>query len=364
MKLDKSPVRLDFIDGLRGIAALAVVLSHSIGMVPPDHPVLPIWQADAELLLQWPFLFGKEMVWLFILLSGFALYWSEETRWINGRGATGFSLFLLRRAWRILPTYYVALATGAVVVVGLGAFLLHPSASLNTFEPVTAGGVVSHLVLAHNVKSTWAYQLNPPLWSIAVEAQLYILFPLFFVLRKKLTIYGAAALVVTAVYLANRLLPFAFFSLVELFALGVVLAHIARRRRIAPWVLWAIAATATAVGVARPVLPAKVEEGLWSIAFAAVVLGLVNTPHRWWMIPNWRVTRWLGARSYSLYAIHFPLALLLWAVIGRVGLTRPLEILLIVPSVVAASLLGSSFLWKWVEVPSQSRSKNARVSGR
>ncbi|PZE61607.1 hypothetical protein DEJ24_04955 [Curtobacterium sp. MCPF17_001] len=354
--------RLDFVDGLRGIAALAVVLSHAIGMVPPDHPVLPIWRASPDLLLQWPFLFGKQMVWLFIMLSGFALYWSEESRRARGKGATGLGLFLKRRVWRILPTYYIALVVGAVVVVLFARYLLEPSASLATSAPVTIGGVISHLTLVHNLRPDWMYQLNPPLWSIAVEAQLYLLFPLFLVLRTRLTIYGSAALIVGAIFAANKFLPFAFFSLVELFAVGVIVAHVVRRWAAPPAPIWTVALLAVAVGLVRPGLPAKVEEALWAVAFAAVILGLVNAPRRWWNAATWTGARWLGARSYSLYVLHFPVALLIWAAVGRLGLNRPAEIVAVVLGTLLGALVAANLVWRWIEVPSQERSKNATTS--
>ena len=127
--------RQRYIDGLRGLAALVVAVGHTWGMVPPDHPPFTLLNADAEHLLLWPWLFGKQMVWLFILLSGFALYWSEESRRWSGRDATSLRTYFGRRAWRILPTYYVSLGLGALVTVALEALLVAPSPSLRTYSP-------------------------------------------------------------------------------------------------------------------------------------------------------------------------------------------------------------------------------------
>lgn len=364
---DALPARahLTFIDGLRGIAALIVAVGHTIGMVGPDHPGGPFWEADAEHMLMWPWLFGEKMVWLFILLSGFALYWSEEARRLAGRASTPFKAYVSRRTWRILPTYYVALAFGFFVVVLAGPLLLAPSPSLSTYAPVDAGGVLSHLFLVHNLSDAWVHQINPPLWSIAVEMQLYVLFPLLFVLRKRLSVYGAAALLVVGAFALGAVTSLPLFALIEWFAVGAVLAHVARRRSFAPGPMFAAFALTAVVGLLRvPGIPGRVDQLLWVVSFAALVLALCNTSPGRWNVPTWGKVRWLGARSYSLYAIHFPVALLGWAIVGRLDLARPLSILAVVLLSVSASIALATLMYKTVEAPSMKRSRGKpAVSG-
>lgn len=356
--------RLEFIDGLRGLAALVVAVCHTIGMVGPDHPAGPFWQADAEHMMMWPWLFGKQMVWLFILLSGFALYWSEESRRLGGRPGTSFKAYASRRAWRILPTYYAALGIGFLVVVVGAPLLLSPSPSLNTFAPVDTGGVLSHIFLVHNLNDAWIHQINPPLWSIAVEMQLYLLFPLLFLVRKRLTIYGTAALLVVGVFLLNAIVPLPLFALIEWFAGGAVLAHVARRRSFPAPMMLAVFAVTAVVGLLRiPGVPGGVDQVLWLVSFAALILGLCNTAPGHWNVPTWGPVRWLGDRSYSLYAIHFPVALLAWAAIGRMGLDRPVAILSVILVSVGASIALASIMYKTVEGPSQRRSRGKSAVG-
>src|SRR5205807_2051069 len=71
--------------------------------------------------------------------------------------------FFAKRARRILPPYYAAIVL---------ALLLIPL-------PVTARDIVSHLFLVHNLSPATFITVNGAFWSIAVECQIYLWFPLF-----------------------------------------------------------------------------------------------------------------------------------------------------------------------------------------
>lgn len=328
-------------------------------MVGPDHPGGSIFQANTEHLILWPWLFGKEMVWLFILLSGFALYWSEENRLARGRGATSVSLFAHRRAWRILPTYYTSLALGAVVVLGFGWFLVAPSPSLNTFTPVTWDGILSHVLLIHNLSPHWIDQINPPLWSIAVEVQLYVLFPVLLLLAKKLTSYGAALFLVLVAFAVNYVLNLPLFTLAQWFFFGAALAHLARRRRLNRTALFCFASVFGALGLMRlSFLSANlVSQLVWMVALGSLMLALTQTRTGGANVPTWRTFQWLGSRSYSLYAVHFPIALLTWAFVARLGLSRIPEIVLTIGIGLSLSLAAASASYLLVERPSLRHSR-------
>lgn len=350
-----------FINGLRGMAALVVAVGHIIGMVGPDHPKVPIWATDLLGLLIWPWTFGGPAVWLFIMLSGFTLYWTEESRRERGRGATSLKVYVKRRLWRILPTYYAAFALGAVVVSGLGAFLVAPSPSLQTYEPVTLGGVLSHLFMVHNLNPEWRTQIVPPLWSIAVEMQLYALFPLLFLVRRKLGVYLVAAGIVVVSFVLNQVASFPIFELIEWFVIGALLAHVLRRHRVPATLAIPITLGALAVGFMRfPAVSGRLEQGVWLIAFTGLIawmFALEGTRRR--NLLESKPALWLGQRSYSLYAVHFPVALLSWALVGRLDLSGAQHIIGIVVLGLAASLAVASASYRWIEVPSLERSRLA-----
>ena len=94
-----------FLDGLRALAALFVVMHHSwLEIWPPEYHRAPLGlMAKAS---GWLF-FGHYAVALFIVLSGFSLMLSVVRN--NGILRGGMKTFFLRRARRILPPYYFAL---------------------------------------------------------------------------------------------------------------------------------------------------------------------------------------------------------------------------------------------------------------
>ena len=100
------PRRLAGLDGVRGLAALFVVVNHVFLRAFPGYPVdkAPFWAA-------W-FIYGRFAVVVFIVLSGFSLALSPAR---HGWRLDGVSRFARRRAWRILPPYWAALVFSLAV---------------------------------------------------------------------------------------------------------------------------------------------------------------------------------------------------------------------------------------------------------
>jgi peptidoglycan/LPS O-acetylase OafA/YrhL len=144
-------VRLRFVDGLRGLAALYVLLFH-LGLNSDEvaGSYSPAVQVLRSVLGE-----GHLAVVVFIVLSGFSLM-LPIARSGTGRLTTSLLEFARRRVRRILPAYYAALALGLVLVLGYTA--LGPLLSLKR-QPVTGvlepGTIISHLLLVHNLKFAW-----------------------------------------------------------------------------------------------------------------------------------------------------------------------------------------------------------------
>ena len=98
--------RLAGLDGIRGLAALFVVINHVFLRAFPGYPVdhAPFWAG-------W-FIYGRFAVVVFIVLSGFSLALSPAR---HGWRLDGISRFARRRARRILPAYWAALAFSLAV---------------------------------------------------------------------------------------------------------------------------------------------------------------------------------------------------------------------------------------------------------
>jgi peptidoglycan/LPS O-acetylase OafA/YrhL len=295
------------LDGIRGIAALFVVLHHTYLVSFPTYPVNsgPSW-------LAW-LMYGHLAVVVFIALSGFSLGIGPARRdWQLG----GKARFAHRRAWRILPPYWAALAFSLVM-----CWTVAPDPGS---APPNAKAVVVYGLLLQDVFGSPVP--NGAFWSIAVEAQLYIVFPLLLVMLRRagavamvaavtivVTTVGVLAPHVSAVHLLIRLTP----QFAALFALGLATAGILRaseRVRNLPWQWFSLAAFV-------PVLVLLAVRGtVWfggnqywvDLALApaiACILAAVATGRarsvRWLL--DTRPVRRLGTFSYSLYLIHAPI---------------------------------------------------------
>ena len=144
-------VRLEFLDGLRGIAALFVVLYHvyrQLGLRWNER-VLPAIVATSTRWLS----FGHVAVGVFIVLSGYCLMIPlarRGTTHISG----GMRSFFFRRSLRILPAYYAALALSLVAIYFVP--VLHVRTGLPWDEALPAfapGAIISHLLLVQNRSS-------------------------------------------------------------------------------------------------------------------------------------------------------------------------------------------------------------------
>ena len=166
-------LRLDYLDGLRGLAALYVVLHHAYYGLTAEAALPPL----AAHLTYWLYL-GRSAVDIFIVLSGYCLMLPVVRA---GRLRGSFADFMRRRARRILPPYYAALGVCLLAIAVLPPLhdLSHPNALWNEALPAfTPGIIASHLLLIHNFASAWHSRIDYPMWSVATEWQIYFLFPL------------------------------------------------------------------------------------------------------------------------------------------------------------------------------------------
>lgn len=143
------------IDGLRAVAVLAIVIHHAFPALLPG---------------------GFVGVDVFFVISGFLI-----TRIIAGQrdaGAFSWGGFYLRRARRIVPAYVVAV----LAAVGLAAWIEMPRLLAQTGAATAASGLfVPNLLFAQTASYfSPAAQQNPllHLWSLGVEEQFYLVWPL------------------------------------------------------------------------------------------------------------------------------------------------------------------------------------------
>lgn len=322
-------VRLDYLDGLRGVAALYVVLFHAtIGFVAPFPEALrPLGRL---------FSFGHEAVGIFIVLSGYCLTLSA-TRFGAVHPRPSLGPFLFRRARRLLPPYYAAMALSLAAIAlipALGPHRLDGTIWADTFPALAWGPIVSHLLLVHNWFPVWVHSINGPHWSVATEWQIYPFLPLVLVpLRNK---FGAVWMLFVAFALGYCPLWFApewsrtvVSWYLPVFAAGVfaALIHFAdgaeARLRELPWgrcaVLIGFGLVVFAQGFASVWFRLQpLTDLLVGVATAIFLVwtrqaALRGRPHllgRWLELP---IVDGLGRISYSLYLTHLPVLALLYA---------------------------------------------------
>lgn len=168
-------LRLDYLDGLRGLAALYVVMHHAYYGLTVEAALPPL----AAWLTYWLFL-GRSAVDIFIVLSGYCLM-LPVVRSGAGRLPSGAADFFKRRARRILPPYYAALGVTLLLIAVVPPLRapVAPGVLWNEALPAfTPGAVISHLLLVHNFDPRWHSKIDYPMWSVATEWQIYFLFPL------------------------------------------------------------------------------------------------------------------------------------------------------------------------------------------
>jgi peptidoglycan/LPS O-acetylase OafA/YrhL len=343
------------LDGLRAVAVLAVVLYH-----------LNVGWASGGLL----------GVGVFFVLSGYLitdLLLAERER----RGAIALGRFWLRRARRLLPALWVML-----VVVTLWIVFLDPS---------QLGGIRGALLAALLYFSNWWYafqhvtyfaSFGPPsplghLWSLAVEEQFYLAWPLLLILALRfvhrrwllvgLVIAGALA---SAWAMAALFLPGSdptrvyegtdtrAFQLLIGASLAIVWPSrgltepLSALRR---WSLDALGGLGLAVIVVMVMETNEYETFLYrggmvilSLATVAVIAALAHPAALLGRILGAPPLRWIGVRSYGIYLWHYPIIVLTTPVDSTPG---PLLALL----QVGATLVVAGLSWHFVEEPIRRR---------
>jgi peptidoglycan/LPS O-acetylase OafA/YrhL len=313
--------RLVFIDHIRGLAILGVFLFH--GLTGADKLFFSGWTRDfSELyrVLLSPLNLGWLGVASFFVVSGFCIHVSFQQQGQNWRG------FFLRRFFRLVPPYLVALLFFALVL---------PFSRLRFGSDDLAGlNLFNHIFLVHNLNHKTVWGINSSLWTIGVEVQLYLLYPiLIYVARAygwRMSLWLAGICEVT-ICLSKVLVPSSSHGLFGM--AKPVLESFAQlgHTPLAFWLSWALGAglaecylqnkssrlvkMPVSVSVAF-VLMCFLVRSLSPFIFLAAAFATANVMARLLeterngslRIPDWlEPMRQLGIYSYSLYLLHQPL---------------------------------------------------------
>jgi len=335
-------LRLNFLDGMRGLAAFYVMIAHIFsitayggdGRLAASLPPAFVWATRG---LNFP----HYAVAVFIVLSGFCLM-LPVARSEGGTLPGGLLGFARRRARRILPPYYVALSVVLAVLFASHRLVKHTGAGATD---LSAADIGTHYLLLHNLFSKYSMQIDIPLWSVAWEWQIYFFFALLLLpVWRRFGNTVTVALGFTLGLLPLLLLPQAFNLswtspwYLGLFALGMAAATVLSRPDAKSQILRNTRFLNASVGVLAAGLvglatmqPSWFTGMYWlgdtyiGILAALLILACATPTAPGWLqtsgvrVLESRSLMTLGAFSYSLYLVHFPILIKLQDIVHKHG---------------------------------------------
>jgi peptidoglycan/LPS O-acetylase OafA/YrhL len=348
-KRPKEYIRFDstFIDGLRGLSALAVAMFHTalfVGLAGTTEKFYPeIYSLVRNGYLGVP---------IFIVLSGFVLMLpvlkGKEYSFPNG-----FSTYIRRRFRRLVPPYWIALAF-SLGIIWIFPILQTPLGTRwDDKIPVTGLDILGHLLLLQNFIGD-DIKINGPMWSVAIEWQIYFLFGILILPIWRWLGKWVGICVVTAISLGPSAVVFvaARFPMPEqivtlskwimsldthehyifLFALGVLAAELATSSKIKAtwfWAIFALSATVLTVFPSTAIDNLRFTEVLFGISFVFMLIWLArNVNSKVTKTLTFKPVQTLGNMSYSIYLVHSPLLALGNLLLLGLDLNRDLHLTL------------------------------------
>lgn len=335
--------RIDYLDSVRGIAALAVVLDHVAGtLVLPSWAVLLLHYSPMRLMVAgWP------AVALFFVLSGMVLFIHLDVEQINYRS------YLIRRFFRLFPALLFGLLVSALVKLALlNTALASPeSAGRPFFLRMTQVRAPTFADIAHHVLmlSDRPLPLLPPMWSLVHEWRISLVYPFLALAFVKWPRAVPAALLFLAIAMALLWPPLLhahdFLSslggtvfFLWMFVGGMILARLHGRFRRSHWLLLVAGLSL----LAAPTVLGNLAWILFGLGAMLVLLYCFGSRRAQTFLRHPSLLK-LGDISYSLYVIHFPVALVCFRLIEPPALAG---VLTVIVSVVAAGLMRI-----WIELP-------------
>jgi peptidoglycan/LPS O-acetylase OafA/YrhL len=336
------------LDGLRAFAILPVIVHH---FAPPGSG---FWASLAEM--------GWVGVDLFFVLSGFLIIGilvrtKADTHYYRN--------FIVRRTLRIFPLYYVCLILFTM-------FAKQDAASWDFWHgPSWFFAYLGNFPMA--VKDAFPPVFAfAPLWSLQVEEQFYLLFPMIVAamstrnLRRLLVgfVVGAPALRICCIAWGHPLAAYVLMPCrMDALAIGGLVALAGTRSlRFDRWcvfgaailaVMFAFAANARETGTELNPLIASIGYTIIALTFAAVLMHILSAPSgRVSTALRWPPLIYIGQISYGLYLLHIPAFWVARQVFIKLfSIQIPGRSWAAVPVALAASLVGAGLSSKLFERP-------------
>lgn len=351
--------RIDKLDSIRGVAAMAVVFGHCWGSLPPPQPgswLFYIAGSPLALLRD-----GIDAVAVFFVLSGLVLappFLAAEAR--------RYMPFVIRRICRIWIPYAVVLIVAVALYLSLDLTPARapevPGSPLD-WRPVPTLALFARSLFMIGLNDP----LNPPMWTLVHEMRISLIFPLLVLVVTRLP-WRTACLLAAGFSIAASGVPLlqlggVVTSLAEsarwlcFFVFGVTIAKY--REELAAWFsgLRPWQKLGLAVLGLFPMYPLTrhllVSDDTWfgelrwlSAAGAVLVFVVAINSRRIGRLLEWSPLTSLGRISYGVYLLHAPVLIIATSVS-----VRPLPFTVAVALVPVVTVALAAVLHRVVELP-------------
>jgi len=367
----KANSHFEWIDFLRGASALAIIIYHVrvdlwVGWVAiSSHPES---FSDFDRFAAWfsvPFPLVRFAVMLFFLVSGFCIHYP----YVSGNRPLKLKAYSIRRFWRIYPPYLAA------IVFTLFVEWLRQS---HFGEAVTPEAKIFSTVLMIQNYGLDPGQMvtNPSFWSLPIEVELYLVYPIFYWLimrygiQRSIVLVGAVSISTLLFLVASDLrITYTNLGYIGNFAVywiiwcaGAWLAEGTKNKHLPKWTwqMWVVTSVLLLASLVATFfnLFIGIQSLVWaSFYFMLMFWGLAQKDPLKFLnrrIKNLFLT--VGTISYSLYLIHYPLYKLWGSAWVNFFSSKPTNFF--IPISLSLACIPIAYLfYTWIEVPSHKLAK-------
>jgi len=330
--IENKKINLAFLDGIRGLAAFYVLVSHARWLLWEGYTDGYLLHPEAYNLFDKSLMYffslfrwGRASVLLFFVLSGFVIHLRYANNFVKFGDNAKFDFFdfFKRRARRIYPAFVFALIF-TYFIDQIGIFNNYSIYFWGThygeinryihqfFDLKTLAGNL--LFVMDTYTRVWGS--NGPFWSLKYEWWFYMFYPLFWYLSRK-NIYLATAMLfilfLGTIFISNWYIELlqVVFSMMLSWWFGVLLADIYVGRLKIKFIYLSGFSFLIIPLAFKNLLGAVLYDTLWALGFMGILAFLFFLKQKNFELKWLYKLKWLGDMSYTLYLIHFPILVLL-----------------------------------------------------
>jgi peptidoglycan/LPS O-acetylase OafA/YrhL len=312
------------LDGLRALAILPVVLFHDAlrgrRVVAAIRPLTDAEQALTDMVPR-----GEAGVMLFFFISGFIIAFPFLRAAARAQPPPSVGTFYKRRLLRLVPAYLIAL-TGCFLALQLSGYAPTDAPKFNAISTPLPLSYLASLFYQHNMILGAASRILPPLWSLEIEFQFYLVAPflLTWYARADVVRRRSAAVIFILLGIAVATLPglahllgsrlsLSLLGYIHFFGAGILASDImfTRKPALSVWGdVLCVAGFATLLAISTfvphdPFQGALRETGLLAGVLATYWGGMLGR-HASKFLAAAAVSV-IGGACYSIYLVHVPI---------------------------------------------------------